>query len=144
MMYPTGPQHHGPRKCYTPRCRNHHSHHSPHEGRRRHRAGGRENDVSASGQPKREGPAARLFRHGSREGQATAPQARKPRGSKSKQPRQSQVSTETRHRMGIATTKLPELSAEHPDGYICSSGYPIPHAHRLFLHLLELRISQPT
>jgi hypothetical protein len=25
MMYPTGPQHHGPRKCYTPRCRNHHS-----------------------------------------------------------------------------------------------------------------------
>ena len=38
----------------------------------------------------------------------------------------------------------PELSAEHPDGYICSSGYPIPHAHRLFLHLLEHCIYQPT
>jgi len=58
--------------------------------RRRHRAGGGENDVSTSCQPKREGPAARLFRQGSGEGQATAPQARK------QQPRQSQVSTLTR------------------------------------------------
>ena len=49
-----------------------------------------ENDVSTSCQPKREGPAARLFRQGSGEGQATAPQARK------QQPRQSQVSTLTR------------------------------------------------
>ena len=95
-----GPQHHGPRKCYTPRCTSAEppknkkqrsvQNPSPHEAATAppRRRGG--NDVSTSCQPKREGPAARLFRQGSGEGQATAPQARK------QQPRQSQVSTLTR------------------------------------------------
>ncbi|KAG2612888.1 hypothetical protein PVAP13_4KG312805 [Panicum virgatum] len=59
-------------------------------------------------------------------------------------------SLKSQHLLGIVwglqqpNCQSPELSAEHPDGYICSSGYPIPHAHRLFLHLLEHRIYQPT
>ncbi|KAG2543901.1 hypothetical protein PVAP13_9NG776054, partial [Panicum virgatum] len=135
----TGPQHYGPRKCYTPRCTSTTSHQSPHEAAtappRRRRGKRRLDERSAQARGAR--------------GEAVQAGERRRLGHRAGSPqvasRSNLDSLKSGQRLGIVwglqqpNCQSPELSAEHPDGYICSSGYPIPHAHRLFLHLLELR-----